>query len=59
MANIFPKWSNTVPLKIVVALVLTVTAATGGVWYYFSPSYTRVGFMPTQPVPYSHAIHVG
>jgi len=59
MANIFPRWSNTVPLKAIVALVLTATAATGGVWYYCSPSYSRVGYMPTQPVPYSHAIHVG
>lgn len=29
-------------------------------WYYYAlPSYTRVGYMPEQPVPYSHAIHVG
>ncbi len=59
MANIFPKWSNTVPIKVVIALVLTVTAATAGVWYYLSPNYTKVGYMPTQPVPYSHALHVG
>jgi len=59
MANIFPKWSNVVPVKVVVALVLTVTAAAGGVWYYCSPNYTKVGYMPTQPVPYSHALHVG
>lgn len=59
MANIFPKWSNTVPIKVVIALILTVTAATAGVWYYMSPNYTKVGYMPTQPVPYSHALHVG
>jgi hypothetical protein len=59
MANIFPKWSNTVPVKVVIALILTVSAATAGVWYYMSPNYTKVGYMPTQPVPYSHALHVG
>jgi hypothetical protein len=30
-----------------------------GVWYYFSPRYTDVGYMPRQPVPYSHRLHVG
>jgi len=59
MANVFPKWSNAVPIKLVIALVLTVSAATGAVWYYCSPNYTKVGYMPTQPVPYSHALHVG
>jgi hypothetical protein len=29
-------------------------------WYYYAlPSYTRVGYMPEQPVPFSHALHVG
>ena len=60
MANIFPKWSNTVPIKLVIALILTVSRGDGGqVWYYCSPNYTKVGYMPTQPVPYSHALHVG
>ena len=29
------------------------------VWYYFSPEYTDVGYQPTQPIPYSHALHAG
>jgi hypothetical protein len=29
------------------------------VYFGFSPLATDVGFMPTQPVPYSHALHVG
>lgn len=28
-------------------------------WYYGSPRYTDVGYRPTQPVPYSHKLHVG
>jgi hypothetical protein len=33
--------------------------AVGGVWYYGSPRYTDAGYRPEQPVPYSHALHVG
>lgn len=29
------------------------------VTYGFSPAATDVGYMPTQPVPYSHAVHAG
>ncbi len=29
-------------------------------WYYYAlPSYTRVGYQPQQPVPFSHEQHVG
>jgi hypothetical protein len=41
-------------------------AAVGGLVYAsvlvylgFSPKATDVGYMPTQPVPYSHALHIG
>jgi formate-dependent nitrite reductase cytochrome c552 subunit len=27
--------------------------------YYFTPKYTRVGYSPDQPVPFSHQQHVG
>lgn len=27
--------------------------------YYFTPKYTRVGYQPQQPVPFSHALHIG
>jgi len=33
--------------------------AVAGVWYYGSPEYLEVGYAPEQPVPYSHALHVG
>jgi hypothetical protein len=29
------------------------------IWYGASPRTTDVGYMPKQPVPYSHALHVG
>ncbi len=58
MAAIFPKWTNQLPLKIAVGVVLTASFATAGVWYYFTPQYSRVGYQPIQPVPFSHAAHV-
>ena len=59
MANVFPKWVNTVPIKIIIAIILIKTAVVLGVTYYFTPKYSRVGYAPTQPVPFSHALHVG
>ncbi|MDX2225958.1 MAG: cytochrome c3 family protein [Verrucomicrobiae bacterium] len=58
MAQIFPRWTNIIPLKIAGALILIALAISCGIWYYFTPKYTRVGYQPTQPVPFSHALHV-
>ncbi len=59
MGNFFPRWTNWLPLKIAIALVFVVVGLSFGVTYYFTPKYTRVGYMPTQPVPFSHKIHAG
>lgn len=58
MANIFPRWTNILPLQILLIVGLLGLAVTGAVWYYFTPKYTRVGYQPVQPVPFSHALHV-
>lgn len=58
MGNFFPKWTNTLPWKAAIILGVMAVAIVGGVWYYFTPKYTRVGYMPTQPVPFSHVLHV-
>ncbi|MEX0845684.1 MAG: cytochrome c3 family protein [Balneolaceae bacterium] len=58
MAQIFPKWTNQVPPKILIGLIVLLNALIFGVWYFFSPEYTDVGYAPEQPVPYSHKIHV-
>ncbi len=58
MANIFPKWSNKVPLNAIIALFLLSSVGTAGVYYFFSPKYTRIGYQPTQPVAYDHSLHV-
>ena len=59
MANVFPKWVNTIPIKVILALVLTVSAVIAGITYYATPKYTRVGYAPTQPVAFSHKLHAG
>jgi hypothetical protein len=59
MANIFPRSYNRLPFKIVLCLIVLGTAVSGGMWYYFTPKYTRVGYQPIQPVPFSHKIHAG
>ncbi len=42
-------------LGLAVAVVLALTG-----WYYYAmPSYTRVGYTPEQPVPFSHELHAG
>ena len=59
MSNIFPKSANRLPLQILIYLCVLGGIATAGVTYYMTPKYTRVGYAPVQPVPYSHALHVG
>ena len=59
MSNIFPKSANRLPLQIVIYLCVLGAIATAGATYYMTPKYTRVGYAPVQPVPYSHALHVG
>src|ERR1041384_8314108 len=57
MSDMFPKWTNPLPLKVVAGLLLAGSAAMAGVWYYATPKYGRVGYQPRQPVAFSHAIH--
>lgn len=59
MAQILPPWSNKIPIVAAVIGALGSTLAAAGVWYFFSPQYTDVGYRPIQPVPYSHKLHAG
>ena len=59
MGNFFPRWTNWLPLKVGIAVVFIALGVSMGVAYYFTPKYTRVGYEPTQPVPFSHKIHAG
>src|ERR1700710_809453 len=59
MSDIFPKWTNNLPRNIIIGALLVGTGVTAGVWYYFTPKYTRVGYQPIQPVPFYHSVHAG
>ena len=55
----FPRWTNLIRPALAIMLLtlpvyVVVLVATGG-----SPKTTDVGYQPEQPVPYSHALHVG
>ncbi len=55
----FPKWTWVLRPGIAVAAVGGLVYASVVIYLGFSPQATDVGYMPTQPVPYSHALHVG
>jgi hypothetical protein len=57
--QIFPRSLNKLPLVVGAAASLGLVAVTVLIWYYFSPWFTQVGYSPTQPVAYSHRLHVG
>lgn len=59
MANIFPRWTNYIPHALGVGGPIVLCGAVFVVWYWFSPSFTDVGYQPAQPVSYSHRLHVG
>ncbi|MDQ7054395.1 MAG: cytochrome c3 family protein [candidate division KSB1 bacterium] len=59
MAQIFPKWTNRLPLIMALSGLLVVGGGVGFFWYYGSPKYLEVGYRPEQPVPYSHKLHAG
>ncbi len=59
MSKLFPKSANKLPLQIVIYVAVLASIATAAVTYYMTPKYTRVGYAPVQPVPFSHAKHVG
>ena len=59
MAQIFPRSANRAPLILALAALALPAVAVAGVWYWFSPRFTDVGYRPAQPVPYSHKLHAG
>ena len=59
MAQLFPKWTIHLPTFVAGGGGLLSVLVVGGIWYYFSPKYTDVGYQPKQPVSYSHKLHAG
>jgi hypothetical protein len=56
---LFPKWTNKLPLYFTVGSFLFLCFIVFVFWYWFSPKNTDVGYMPKQPIPYSHKLHAG
>lgn len=59
MSAIFPKWTNWLPLALLAVAGVAGGVVTAGVTIYATPKYTRAGYEPVQPVPFSHNIHAG
>ena len=60
MSTIFPSWTNKLPTLIAGGAVSAACLAVGVAWYYFTPKYWAVGYMPTQPgCGFIHQIHAG
>ncbi len=59
MRNLFPRWANSIPVKVILSLGVIGGTVTAAITYYATPKYTRVGYKPTQPVSYNHSFHAG
>lgn len=56
---LFPKWVNGTGLAIAFGALTLPAYITGLLWYGASPKALDVGYQPTQPIEYSHALHAG
>ena len=56
---VFPRWSNLLLPSIIIVGAIAPLYAAMMVAYGFSPKTLDAGYMPDQPIPYSHALHVG
>ena len=56
---IFPKWTGVLRPAVAIGALGGLLYATVVVAFGFSPIATDVVYEPVQPLPYSHALHVG
>ena len=56
---LFPRWTNVLGPVSAVAAVGGLVFLTVVITAYFHPRNSAIGYAPQQPVPYSHALHVG
>jgi len=60
VSTTFPRWMNLFPTVVAGAVLSGGAVAVGGVWYYFTPKYWDVGYMPVQPGGgFNHQLHAG
>ncbi len=57
--QIFPRSLNHLPIVAAIGVAVLGGGVTTGIWYYFSPKNTQVGYAPQQPIAYSHKLHAG
>jgi len=57
MANVFPKWCNWLPIRLLACGVVLGTTVVVGMSYYFTPKYVSIGYQPVQPIAFDHSIH--
>jgi len=57
---IFGKWMNILPTVGAMAAVGGLCTVVGGFWYWATPKFWEVGYMPTQPgLGFNHQLHAG
>ncbi len=56
---IFPKWTNAIRPLATVGILGGLVYVVVLIGYATSPDTTNIGYAPTQPVSYSHALHAG
>lgn len=60
MASLFPKWMNAIPTLGAVFGLCSASTVVGSVWYWATPEFWEVGYMPRQPgAGFNHQIHAG
>ena len=60
MASLFGKWFNFLPTFGALAGGGAAAALVAGTWYWATPDFWEVGYMPTQPgAGFNHQIHAG
>lgn len=60
MSVIFGKWMNLLPTVGAMAAIGGLCTAVGGFWYWATPKFWEVGYMPTQPGGgFNHQLHAG
>jgi menaquinone reductase, multiheme cytochrome c subunit len=54
---LFPKWFNTMPTVLAAVSTGGMVAVIGGVWYWATPKFWEVGYMPDQPALSEAQVH--
>jgi hypothetical protein len=59
LALVFTRRTDRIVRQLGITAALFTSLGVAGFYYYALPGYTRVGFQPEQPVPFSHRVHAG